>query len=1137
MRILILLLAAIFAVDVHAQVEMVVQSGHTGNITFQLFQKKKNALLTAGSDGRILEWELKNGWQTRSFQTEQDGVTCMALSINEDYLLSGGGDNSIVLLDMNSGKVLKRWVPFKYAASSVAFSADGKYLLATSRDFSLWKCEWQTGKTEQVYAADDLLGLNVSANGSLYFGCRNGSIYTTDLNNISKQYWKLIADFDDEITELQLSPDGKYLAAGTASHYVNDQPQPGIFAVFDVASARHVMKVPDFDMSITPHQQSIQWVDDKTIVYSNQSDTLTRVLLTDMQPVKLNYKAYRFQYNSTAKLLAIPSDNMVNIYKAGNVEPRFSLEGKVAIPKKMWLSGDSSLMVEYDNGFKNWNLRVGRAKSVEDKFYNNEKESGFTISHNGRYTVRNERDLLQIYDNKYPDNEGFIPGSMMMISNASMFSNNDRYLAVISENKGFYVFDADESFNIVIETQLHLGKNRQYEIPKMVFSPDNKYVAVLGTDIWLFDLNKKAVATLDAQRRALFTNLDAVFSNDGNHLISASHHVYSLPELPADTNNKEIIHVPASAMGEAFYLINEPGVLKQWSVNNAAQTANYFVQPHGNKIGDATALLFADDENIFVGTSDARVLKMNIKTGKVTTTVKDHNDYVFEMIHLHDKHLLITASYDGTIKLRHDETLKPIATLMVLKNHGYIITDSAGFYKRSKAGAAGIILKNKEQVLQPEQYDLYLNQPQQVLQKIGMSSKELIELFTELHGKKMKGLVKSATFDLSKKIEVSIENEDELPTLTSEKTIRLNVNVSAINTTGRMLFVTVNGVPVNGSKGFSIEVKNGQIEKQDVDVTLSRGINNIAVKVYGEEGVASAEHTVRISHKPAVTKRPDMYVIVISVSSYLDSSMNLKLAVKDGKDFLNIWKKDGKKTLGFPSQFANVYDYVLFDEAVTRENILSLKDSLVRAKEEDMVMVYLSGHGMLDNNYTFWYGTHPVDFSNPSVGGISYAELEGLLDNIKPLRKVMFMDACHSGEVDKTLVKDISTGNVVAGARSTIKVNQTGGRKVKESKDLGSTFEQMQEMFNSFSKNSGAIVISAAAGTGYAYEDEKWNNGVFTYALVNGLKNKAADLNKDGDITIDELSSYVAKQVETLTNGMQKPNERQENTKNIFRIW
>jgi uncharacterized caspase-like protein len=236
---------------------------------------------------------------------------------------------------------------------------------------------------------------------------------------------------------------------------------------------------------------------------------------------------------------------------------------------------------------------------------------------------------------------------------------------------------------------------------------------------------------------------------------------------------------------------------------------------------------------------------------------------------------------------------------------------------------------------------------------------------------------------------------------------------------------------------------------------------------------------------------------------------------------MNVWKKDGKKRLGFPSQFGKIFDYTFFDDKATTANLLALKDTLKQAKEEDMVILYFSGHGMLDDRKDFWYATWDVDARNPGANGLSYRQMESLLDSIAPVRKLLLLDACHSGEVDKSQLVEDAGGTAQSGARSSIKKFKY--KQDPSLPDIGNLFELMQEMFNSFNKGTGTVVISAAAGDSYALESEQWNNGVFTYALINGMMSKAADQNKDGDISIAELSNYVSKQVALLTNGQQKP--------------
>jgi hypothetical protein len=83
----------------------------------------------------------------------------------------------------------------------------------------------------------------------------------------------------------------------------------------------------------------------------------------------------------------------------------------------------------------------------------------------------------------------------------------------------------------------------------------------------------------------------------------------------------------------------------------------------------------------------------------------------------------------------------------------------------------------------------------------------------------------------------------------------------------------------------------------------------------------------------------------------------------------------------------------------------------------------------------------------------------------------------------------------------------------------------------------GAAVISSSSGNEYSLEGEQWKNGVFTYALLNCLKNRGADSNRDQAVTVNELQGYVIEQVRKLTQGGQNPTVRRENLEHDFVVY
>jgi len=102
---------------------------------------------------------------------------------------------------------------------------------------------------------------------------------------------------------------------------------------------------------------------------------------------------------------------------------------------------------------------------------------------------------------------------------------------------------------------------------------------------------------------------------------------------------------------------------------------------------------------------------------------------------------------------------------------------------------------------------------------------------------------------------------------------------------------------------------------------------------------------------------------------------------------------------------------------------------------------------------------------------------------------------------------------------------------------LQNTSELMKSLFTDLRKGTGVTVISSAGGVEFAMESDSWQNGLFTYCLINGLTTQVADLNGDNMITVSELQIYVQTEVSKLSNGKQTPNSRIQNNEMDYRVW
>lgn len=513
------------------------------------------------------------------------------------------------------------------------------------------------------------------------------------------------------------------------------------------------------------------------------------------------------------------------------------------------------------------------------------------------------------------------------------------------------------------------------------------------------------------------------------------------------------------------------------------------------------------------------------------TILQAHSDKITSISFNPSMPMVATASWDATVKLWNPSTGKLQATIISIGMDDHLIITPDNYYYGTKNSLRGIGFKYGKQFVSPEQYDLRFNRPDIVLDRIGLVPKEVIRSFHRAYQKRLQRL--NFTEDmLGEEIHLP---ETRLTTsstslTTTDRKFSLSINARDAKYNLDRINVFVNNIPLFGLQGIDLRSKSIQQIQQTVDLTLSAGKNKIQVSCLNEKGVESLLETYEIEYIPERKARPNLYVAVVSVSRYNNNAMNLKYARKDGHDIASMFKRSG--------WFNEVIIDTLYDARATRENILKLRQTFEKSSVDDQVVFFVSGHGLLDSNLDFYFATHDIDFKDPAARGLRYDELEGLLDGIPARKKLLLMDACHSGEVDKSRIKVSEGTTVTKNTRGLVEYSYPADVQEEHYKvGITTSFELMQELFSNISKGSGAVVISAAAGNSFALESDEWKNGVFTYSLLSGLKTKSADKNKNGEVTVSELKDFVSQEVEKLTEGAQKPTSRRENLEFDFRVW
>lgn len=244
---------------------------------------------------------------------------------------------------------------------------------------------------------------------------------------------------------------------------------------------------------------------------------------------------------------------------------------------------------------------------------------------------------------------------------------------------------------------------------------------------------------------------------------------------------------------------------------------------------------------------------------------------------------------------------------------------------------------------------------------------------------------------------------------------------------------------------------------------------------------------------------PQIYALFVGINAYPEGSgcSALDYAVNDAYDLNNslqpsaYWKAVGSDR------------FVCTDKSASKSNIQQfiLKYKSEATATTQFVMTY-SGHGSNDGNDTYLV---VLNSDGTQLATISPGELASWVASGENCNATVILDCCFSGGMlappPPSMTKDATTNIRVYTGMDGYDPNFSLGWQWPEDKYLSDV------------KN--LVAISACTYEEVSYETSSFENGVFTYFLLDGLSEEAsvigpADTNRDGLITMTELFGYAA---------------------------
>lgn len=148
-------------------------------------------------------------------------------------------------------------------------------------------------------------------------------------------------------------------------------------------------------------------------------------------------------------------------------------------------------------------------------------------------------------------------------------------------------------------------------------------------------------------------------------------------------------------------------------------------------------------------------------------------------------------------------------------------------------------------------------------------------------------------------------------------------------------------------------------------------------------------------------------------------------------------------------------------------------------RRDDLTLLYFTGHGLKDDRGRLYLAMTNTIHDRLLFTGLSAQQIDEAMESCSSQQKILVLDCCYSGA--------FPTGHI---SKADSQVN---------------TLERF--------RGKGRVVLTASDATQYSFEGNRivgeGNQSVFSSFLVEGLTTGEADLDGDGEISIDELYSYV----------------------------